>query len=78
MQAAAKTETMAEGRPEIKREWCKSCGICVAFCPRKALSLDDEEKATLDPEKCNGCGVCELFCPDFAIVVKGAGRSCQG
>ncbi len=29
----------------INREWCKGCGICVAFCPKKALDLDDEEKA---------------------------------
>ena len=25
----------------INIQWCKGCGICVAFCPKKALSLDE-------------------------------------
>lgn len=48
--------------------WCKGCGICVAFCPKKAISLV-EEKAQVDPELCIACGMCELYCPDLAIVV---------
>ena len=23
------------------RAWCKRCGICTAFCPTKALELDE-------------------------------------
>jgi 2-oxoglutarate ferredoxin oxidoreductase subunit delta len=57
--------------PEIKRAWCKGCGICVAFCPREALSIDTMEKAVLSHrERCNGCGMCELRCPDFAIELR--------
>ncbi|RJR48828.1 MAG: 4Fe-4S dicluster domain-containing protein [Desulfobacteraceae bacterium] len=55
---------------EINREWCKGCGICIAFCPKGALSGGDEEKALWDPEKCIACGACELRCPDMAIEVK--------
>jgi len=51
----------------IKEEWCKGCGICVAFCPREALFLDEKSKAQEDMEKCTKCGICETFCPDFAI-----------
>ncbi len=51
----------------IKEEWCKGCGICVAFCPKEALFLDEKSKARKDKEKCTACGICETFCPDFAI-----------
>ncbi|MBL7211564.1 MAG: 4Fe-4S binding protein [Desulfobacteraceae bacterium] len=55
----------------INREWCKGCGICVAFCPKKVLDLDDEEKACwVNPEKCINCGLCELRCPDVAIELE--------
>jgi 2-oxoglutarate ferredoxin oxidoreductase subunit delta len=55
-------------KPVIRREWCKGCGICVEFCPKDALILDEQEKAQLvHPNNCNGCGMCELLCPDLAI-----------
>ena len=55
----------------INREWCKGCGICVAFCPKQALGLDDEEKACwVNPEDCITCGLCELRCPDVAIELE--------
>jgi len=55
-------------KPNIQREWCKGCGICIEFCPENALTMDDMEKATLSyPDKCTGCGICELRCPDLAI-----------
>ena len=56
---------------EINRDWCKGCGICVAFCPKDVLALDEEEKAVIkEREKCNYCGLCELRCPDIAIELK--------
>jgi 2-oxoglutarate ferredoxin oxidoreductase subunit delta len=52
----------------INREWCKGCGICVAFCPKKVLILDEEDKAfRAHTERCKYCGLCELLCPDIAI-----------
>jgi len=52
----------------INTEWCKGCGICVAFCPEEALILDDHEKACwVKPDTCKRCGLCELRCPDMAI-----------
>ncbi len=53
----------------INREWCKGCGICIAFCPREALFIGENGKADSEPEKCTACGICETFCPDFAIAV---------
>ena len=54
----------------INRNWCKGCGICVAFCPKKVLALDKEEKVeVLVSEDCIGCRMCEFRCPDLAIEV---------
>ncbi|MGB8990484.1 MAG: 4Fe-4S dicluster domain-containing protein [Desulfobaccales bacterium] len=60
-----------EYRINIYRDWCKSCGICAAFCPRQCLSLDAEGAPVVDhAERCTGCRWCELHCPDFAICVR--------
>jgi 2-oxoglutarate ferredoxin oxidoreductase subunit delta len=56
---------------DIFRDWCKSCGICAAFCPRQCLEMDEQGAPRVEsPERCNGCRWCELHCPDFAICVK--------
>jgi indolepyruvate ferredoxin oxidoreductase beta subunit len=57
-------------RLEITAQWCKSCDICVKFCPERCLRLNSERIAELtEPQKCTGCRVCEWLCPDFAIRV---------
>jgi len=64
---------MTKAKPkvvEINREWCKGCGICIAFCPKGALTGGDGDKACWSPENCICCGACELRCPDMAIEVK--------
>jgi 2-oxoglutarate ferredoxin oxidoreductase subunit delta len=58
-------------RIEIFEAWCKSCGICVAFCPKGCLEQDEERSPLIArPELCSGCGWCEIHCPDFAISVR--------
>lgn len=52
-------------------DWCKGCGICVAFCPGKVLEINTLGKAEVTRmDQCVNCGFCELHCPDFAIVIK--------
>ena len=54
----------------IERGWCKECGICVHFCPKKVLEMDDQGKAyAARPEDCICCRMCELRCPDLAVAV---------
>jgi 2-oxoglutarate ferredoxin oxidoreductase subunit delta len=76
---AAKTavrEKELEGKKEkfeveFYRDWCKGCGICVAFCPTSALSMSDKGEPEINkPELCTGCTWCEIRCPDFAVQVK--------
>jgi 2-oxoglutarate ferredoxin oxidoreductase subunit delta len=56
---------------KINAEWCKGCGICVAFCPKGVLEMDQADKAMAARiADCVGCGMCELRCPDLAIVIE--------
>jgi len=55
----------------IFRDWCKSCGLCAAFCPKKVVRLDETGAPVIEqPDECIGCRFCELHCPDFAITIK--------
>ena len=57
-----------EKKVRINREWCKGCGICVAFCPKEVLILDGEGIAKWEHrQNCISCGLCEMRCPDIAI-----------
>lgn len=54
----------------IYPDWCKGCGLCMAFCPAGVLQADQSGKAVVaDESECINCGYCELHCPDFAIVL---------
>ncbi len=67
---AGKKEKKDKTKIDIFKAWCKSCGICVAFCPSGALAADEAGTPYVkDVQKCIRCGWCELRCPDFAISV---------
>ncbi len=55
---------------ELNIKYCKSCGICIEFCPKRVFEYAENGKArAARPQDCIGCGQCELRCPDFAIRV---------
>jgi len=64
-------EKSKEKKLQINIKWCKGCGICVKFCPKKVLEIKDNKVHIVDEEKCIKCGLCELRCPDYAIFLGG-------
>ena len=46
----------------INLQWCKGCGVGVAFCRSGALSLDGDGKPEYAPALCVGCGLCVERC----------------
>lgn len=46
---------------------CRDCGICMAMCPRSAISRNQlsetDYEYVVDPDKCIGCGFCAGACP---------------
>jgi 2-oxoglutarate ferredoxin oxidoreductase subunit delta len=60
---------------KYKQERCKQCGLCVAKCPKKAISFSEDMNAagyrpvTVDHEKCIGCGACYIMCPDMVYEI---------
>jgi len=66
-----KKDPKGKAKIEINKDLCKGCGICVAFCQKKVLELDEQDKAAaVRPEECNACTLCELRCPDMALEIK--------
>jgi len=61
---------MASKKLVLNTAWCKGCGICVEFCPKKVLELVNEKAVIANVENCVYCAQCEQRCPDYAIYVE--------
>ncbi len=54
----------------INYDWCKSCGICIAFCPEEVYDASAlEQPVPTRIENCTRCMICVHACPDYAIVI---------
>ncbi len=58
----------------IQAEYCKGCGICLAFCPEKTLIWAEKLNSfgypvveLADEKACRGCLQCFLMCPDVVF-----------
>lgn len=54
---------------------CKACGLCIEYCPKRAISISDNinilgyRTNKIDDELCIGCGICYAECPDGVYSV---------
>lgn len=55
---------------KVNEKWCKGCGICSQYCPKKVLEVHRGKIQIVKPEECIKCGLCELRCPDYAIYLE--------
>ena len=66
---------MKQKKHIIDTRRCKSCGLCVEACPKKALAIGHElnangyEVVERDADKCVLCNICGIVCPDVAVGV---------
>lgn len=64
---------MSKAYTNTKR--CKSCGLCIHYCPKKAIVMTDNLNSAgykyveVEKEKCIGCGICYTVCPDGVFEI---------
>ena len=77
--ASARQLRAPKGRVRVFGQWCKGCGLCMAFCPQGVFESNGEGRpAVAHPERCTACEWCCLHCPDFAISVTRLGDEDAG
>lgn len=55
----------------INQERCKSCGLCIAFCPKQVFIANNQGGPVVDKvEQCSKCNLCVMRCPDFALELE--------
>jgi ferredoxin len=60
---------MAEWKiPQLNKEKCVVCGICVDVCPQGVLEMQAQRVIFARPQDCTYCGTCEESCPHDAVA----------
>ena len=54
--------------PEIVKEKCNLCGLCVEVCHCGALVLASGTVNVVETENCHWCTICEAICPTGALT----------
>ena len=58
-------------RPNMDKERCTDCGVCIEACPMAAIHADGAV-IRIRYEGCIGCGICAVNCRIHAIQMEPA------
>ncbi|NLA57570.1 MAG: DUF362 domain-containing protein [Firmicutes bacterium] len=75
---SGKQNQHSDVKPQILRDVCRACGLCIKWCPVDAIRMV-EGKAQIDESVCYGCAECTATCRFGAVKVnwEGTSRSLQ-
>lgn len=65
-----KLEQHSNVGPKVKSKNCVGCQACLSHCAQTAISLNEHNKAVIDPKKCVGCAECIPLCNYEAIEIQ--------
>lgn len=54
--------------PQIDKDKCDNCGLCVSVCTCGALVYIEETVTVIETQACDWCMMCEAVCPLGAIT----------
>ena len=54
---------------QVDPHLCNGCETCIDRCPMDAISITENEVATINLERCIGCGLCVKTCPTEALLL---------
>ena len=54
--------------PEIDKDECSGCGICVEACGSGVIDIVGSTAAVVNEDDCCGCGSCAEECPIGALT----------
>lgn len=66
---AGKLEQHSDVHPWINPKLCKNCGICLDYCPTKAIQQENGSARIIE-ERCIGCGECLVVCTVGAVKMR--------
>jgi heterodisulfide reductase subunit A len=52
----------------VDEDKCSGCQVCISICPYSAITMNDRDRAEVNPALCKGCGTCTSTCPSGAIT----------